>query len=166
MNIKRKRFIAAFVNILLLISAFMLRYSGVAALNIGQAVPLILLPLALSISIFYSENLALLTGFFTGAFIDSVSSDSSCFNTIFLTVGCAVCFVLSSRFLNRNLKAALCLSAGMSFLYFMLKYIIFFVFSGVSVNYDYFVLYLIPSAVYTAVWIFPFYFINKKLSSY
>ncbi|MBE6781350.1 MAG: rod shape-determining protein MreD [Ruminococcaceae bacterium] len=166
MNIKRKRFIAAFVNILLLAAAFMLRYSGVAVFNIGQAVPLILLPAALSISIFYSENIGLLTGFLTGVFIDSVSSDSSCFNTLFFTIGCAVCSVLSSRFLNRNLKAALCLSAGMSFLYFMLKYIIYFVFFGVSVNYDYFILYLIPSAVYTAVWVFPFYFLNKKLSSY
>jgi len=57
----------------------------------------------------------------------------------------------------------------MSFLvslgYFFLKYLIFFVFRSVAVNYDYFMLYLIPSVVYTAVFIIPFYFLEKKLVS-
>lgn len=166
MNIRKKRFIAAFVNILVLCFAFFLRYSGTGILNIGGAVPLILLPIAISITVFYSENVALVTGIIVGVFMDSVSADSSIFNTLFMIIGCVVCNLLSARFFNRNLKSALCLSACMSFLYFSLKYIIFFAFSGVLVNYDYFTLSLIPSAVYTSVWILPFYFLNKKLSNY
>jgi rod shape-determining protein MreD len=161
---KRKPFIAVAVNILLLIVFFTMRHSGLAPLSIGQATPLILLPLVVSISIFYGENVGLLTGFLTGAFMDSVSADSSCFNTLFMLICSAVCGMLSSGLLNRNLKAAICLSVGTSFAYFSLKYLIFFVFSGVSVDYSYFALYLVPSAVYTSLWILPFYFINKKLS--
>lgn len=160
----RKRFIAAFVNIMLLLAFFTLRYSGLSFLHIGRAVPLILLPLAISISVFYGENVGLLTGFFTGAFMDSVSSDSSCFNTLFMVMGCMACGLLSSRFLNKNLKASICLSVGISFAYFVLKYLIFFAFRGLPVDYGYFTLYLIPSAAYTSVWILPFYFLNKKLS--
>ncbi len=166
MNIKRKRFIAAFINVLLLVVAFLLRYSGTSILEIGKATPLILLPLAISIAIFYSENVALVTGLLTGIFMDSVSAESSVYCTLFMVIGCAVCSVLSKRFFNRNLKAALCLSAGMSFLFFTLKYIIFFVFGGILVTFEYFIWYLIPSAIYTAAWILPFYFLNKKLSNY
>jgi rod shape-determining protein MreD len=161
---KKRRFLAVAVNVLLLITFFALRYSGLSFLSIGQAVPLILLPLAVSISIFYSENIGLLTGLITGAFMDSVSTESSCFNTIFMVIACMVCGLLSSTFLNKNLKAAICLSVGASFAYFILKYLIFFSFFGMSVDYSYFTLYLIPSAVYTSVWIIPFYFLNKKLS--
>lgn len=161
---KRKRFLAAIVNVSLLLIFFVLRYSGIAVLNIGQAVPLILLPLALSVAIFYGENVGLITGFFTGAFMDSFSAESSCFNTLFMVLCCSACGLLSTRFLNRNLKAALCISAGAAFAYFVLKYLIFFAFGRVSVDYSYFTLYLIPSAVYTSVWILPFYFLNKHLS--
>lgn len=161
---KKRRFLAAAVNILLLLLFFALRYSGLSVLSIGQAIPLILLPLSVSISMFYGENVGLLTGFFTGAFMDSASTESSCFNTLFMVVACMVCGLLSSNFLNKNLKAAICMSAGASFAYFILKYLIFFAFLGTSVDYSYFTLYLIPSAVYTSVWIIPFYFLNKKLS--
>ena len=164
MTVKVRRFLAALINILLLLLFFVIRYSGIAVLNIGQATPLILLPLALSISIFFGENAGLIAGFFTGAFMDSVSSESSCFNTIFMVVCCMVGGLLSSRFFNKNLKAAACLSVSAAFAYFVLKYLIFFAFQGISVDYSYFTLYLIPSAVYTSVWIIPFYFLNKKLS--
>ena len=166
MSITRKRFVAALINVLLLCFAFFIRYSTTGFLNIGRAIPLILLPLAISISIFYSENVALAEGTIIGIFMDSVSAESSIYNTLFMIICCVVCNLLSARFFNRNFRSALCLSAGMSFLYFTLKYTIFFAFSGVLVNYDYFTLYLIPSAVYTAVWILPFYLLNKKLSNY
>ncbi len=164
MNTKRRRFISVFINILLLLSVFLMHY-GRITLAIGEAVPVILIPLALSIAVCHSENTGLLAGFFAGALMDSAAADTSLFNTVFMVIGCAVCGILSARFFNRNLKAVICLSAGLSFGYFFAKYLIFFAFNSIAASYDYFVGYLIPSAVYTALWIIPFYFLQKKLSA-
>ncbi len=164
MNVKKKRFICAFVNALLILLCFILRFSG-ATLALGEAVPMILLPLVLSVAMFCSENAALTAGFLAGVLMDSSSSETLLFNTLFLTLGALACSLLSSKYLNRNLKSALCLSAGMSFGYYILKYLIYFVFSSVSAQHSYFSSYLIPSATYTALWIIPFYFMQKKLNN-
>lgn len=165
MNIKRKKFISAFVNILLVCIITALRYSGVATFKIGSAIPIILLPLVVSVSMFFTDNAAILLGLFTGILMDSFSSDSSCFNTLFFVLLAAVCNLLCNHFLNRNIKSAVYLSVLISFIYFFIKYLVFFVFKGVSVNYDYFMLYLIPSAVYTAIFVIPFYFLEKNFSN-
>lgn len=163
MDIRRKRFIAAFINGIIIAMIFFLRYSGIATFKIGEAVPILLLPVMLSISIFFSENAALLAGLFCGMLMDSAAADTSCFNTIFFVLSATLCSVLANRFFNRNLKSAVCLSALLSLAYFFFKYLILFVPAGITVGYNYFATYLIPSAVYTAVWIIPFYFLQKKL---
>lgn len=165
MDIKRKRFVSVFVNVFLICLITALRYSGVATFKIGNAVPVILLPLIVSVAMFFSDNVAILSGILSGVLMDSFSSDSSCFNTLCFVVAAAICNLLSNRFLNRNLKAAVYLSALVSTIYFFIKYLVFFVFNGISVNYDYFMLHLIPSVVYTAIFIIPFYFLEKKLSN-
>ena len=164
MNIKRKGLIAVFINILLIFIVFLLRYSGIATFRLGQAVPMLLIPIVIAISMFFGENVTILYGLFAGFLTDCAAADSYCFNTIFMLVAATLCNLFMNRFLNRNLKAAVCLSAGVSFGYFFLKYLIGFVFKGIPVDYDYFVFYLIPSVVYTAVWIIPLYFLEKKLS--
>ncbi len=164
MNKAQKNFVSAFINILLLLILFFMHYGGIT-FAIGRAIPIILIPLVLSVAVCYGENLGLLAGFFAGTLMDSAASETSLFNTLFMVIGCTVCGILSSRVLNRNLKSAICLSGGLSFGYFFVKYLVFFAFNGTAANYDYFVSYLIPSAVYTAIWIIPFYFLQKKLSS-
>ncbi len=158
-----RSFVTAVINALLIFTIFILRYSCGITLGIGQAVPVIIIPLVLSCAIFYGENAAMLTGFFAGVLMDSSASSGSWFNTLFLTLGCLICSFLANRVLNRNIKAAICLSVGFSFGYFFTKYLLFFVFASVAVNYDYFILDLIPSALYTSLWIIPFYFLQKKL---
>ena len=164
MDIKRKRFISAFVNIFLICAITALRYSSVATFKIGNATPVVLLPLVVAIAMFFGDNASILAGLLSGILMDGFSSDSSCFNTLFFVVMSAICNLLSNLFLNRNIKAAVYLSALVSTLYFFVKYLVFFVFRGISVNYDYFMLYLIPSLVYTAIFIIPFYFLEKKIS--
>lgn len=163
MKITRKRFAAAAINTFLLIFIFLLRSCNLL-FSIGDAVPMLLLPLCISISMFFGENATLLCFLFAGLLTDSVSAHSSFFNTLFFVIIGVLCGRLASRVLNRNLKSALCLCTAVAFLYFFSMYLIFFAFGGIHVNYDYFVTYLIPSAIYTALWIIPFYFLQKKLS--
>ena len=164
MNVKYKRFVAVFINALLIFLLALFRYSGVATFRLGEAVPIVLLPVIIAISMYFGDNATILAALFAGVLMDSMSADSSWYNTVFFVIAAAVCNFLSSRFLNRNLKAAAYITLIVSLFYFFLKYLIFFVFGGISVNYDYFLLYLIPSVVYTAAFIVPFYFLEKKLS--
>lgn len=163
MNNRRARFIAAFINTLLIIILFLLRTTGIAIFAIGDAVPVVLLSLVLSIIVSYDENAGIFSSVLAGVLMDTVSSESSLFNTLFFVIAGAACSLLATRFLNRNLKAALCLSAGLSFGYFFAKYLIFTAFRGIGANYDYFTLHLIPSAIYTALLFIPFYFFQKYL---
>lgn len=163
MNKRKAFFISLLTNCLIGAIIFLARYSWGITLALGQAVPILLIPLAVSIAIFFGEGVGLAAGLFIGIFMDSAASDATCFNTLFLSIGCVACGVMAFRFLNRNLKAAICLSAGMSFAYYLLRYVIFYAFRGIEVTYEYFVVNLIPSAVYTALWLIPFYFLEKKL---
>ena len=164
MKVKYKQFVAVTVNILIIVLLAVFRYSGLATFKIGETVPVVLLPVVIAVAMFFGDNASLLSALLAGVLMDSMSADSSWYNTVFFVIAAAVCNFLSSRFLNRNLKAAVYITLIVSLFYFFLKYLIFFVFGGISVNYDYFLLYLIPSVVYTAAFIVPFYFLEKKLS--
>lgn len=164
MNTKRLRFISVFINVVLICLLTALRYSGVLTFKIGNAVPVIVLPVIIAISLFSGNTASLLYALLAGILMDSMASDSSCFNTLFFVITATASNMLISRFLNRNIKAAIYLSAIISLVYFFLKYLIFFAFNSISVNYDYFMLYLIPSVLYTAIFIVPFYFLEKKIS--
>ena len=165
MNVKHKHFVAAFINVLLILAISVLRFSGLATFQIGQAIPIVLLPVIIAIAMFYGDNAAILSAIIAGALMDSMASNSSCFHTVFFVIVAAVCNFLSNRFVNRNLKAAAYLTLIVSLFYYFLKYLIYFVFCRISVGYDYFLLYLIPSVVYTTAFIIPFYFLEKKLSN-
>ena len=165
MKIKLKTIISVAVNISIIFLLVVFRYSGIASFRLGEAVPMVLLPVIIAISMFFGDNASILSALLAGVLLDSMSADSSWFNTIFFVLAAAVCNFLCNRFLNRNLKAALTLTAIVSLIYFFLKYLIFFTFAGVTVNYDYFVLYLLPSVVYTALFIIPFYFLERKLAN-
>lgn len=163
MNNRRARFITAFVNTLLIILFFLARTTGIATFSIGNAIPVILLPLVLSIIVFYDETAGLFASALAGLLMDTVSSEGSLFNTLFFVIAGTACSLLATRYLNRNLKAMLCLSAGFSFGYFFIKHLVFTAFRGIGANYDYFMIHLIPSAIYTAALFIPFYFFQKYL---
>ncbi len=164
-NMKRntQKYIALAVNIFTVLILFLLRYSGLATLAIGQAVPITLLPLVVAIAIFFGEWLGATAGFFVGALMDTVMSGSYCFNTITVMFIGLIAGVLASYYLNKNIRSATCLSLGAAVTYLFVKQIFFYSFKGISIGAEYYTLYFIPTAVYTALFIIPFYFLERKL---
>ena len=55
MNVKYKRFVAVFINALLIFFLALFRYSGVASFRLGAAVPITLLPLIIAISMYFGD---------------------------------------------------------------------------------------------------------------
>ena len=158
-----RKAIAFFVNAMLLITLFVLRYSGLITLTIGQATPITLIPFVVAIALFWGEWLGASAGFFAGALMDSAVNGSSCFNTLTLMLLGLICGVLSSYYVNKNIRSAACLSLGASFVYLFARLTFFYSFNSVATGSEYYSNYFIPTVFYTAVFILPFYFLEKKL---
>ncbi len=157
--------LAFFINLFIIIFLFVLRYSGLVTLAIGQAVPITLIPFVAAVALCYGEWYGAAAGFFAGALMDSVTTASSCFNSLTVMLIGLVCGLLSSYYLNKNLYAAACVSLGASFTYLFARLLFFYSFKGISIGADYYSLYFIPTVFYTALFIIPFYFLEKKLKS-
>ncbi len=163
MKKNNRRFIAFAINAVLLILLFTLRYSGLATLAIGQAVPITLIPFVIAVAIFWGEWVGAVAGFVAGALMDGSMSGSSCFNTLALMLIGLICGVLSSYYMNKNIRSAACLSLGAAFAYLFARLTFFYSFKEISVGTEYYSNYFIPTVFYTAIFILPFYFLEKKL---
>ena len=165
MKKNRGKYLAVLINSVLIIFLFILRYSGLATLAIGNAVPITLLPIVVAIALFYGEWFGATAGLFAGALMDSSMSGSSCFNTLTVMLLGLVCGILSSYYMNKNIRSAASLSLGSAFVYLFLRQTFFYSFKGITVGADYYSTYFIPTVFYTAVFIIPFYFLEKKLKT-
>ena len=124
---------AAVISFFLFSLLFLLHYSDVISISIKTATPIILLPLLCAFSMFSTPAAALISAF-------------------------------SSRLFNRNLRSAALLSFLLTLIYFILRWLIFYAFTvGAQDNLTYLLHYAFPSVVYTNIFIFPFYFLYKKL---
>ena len=165
MKNSNKQIISFIINFFLIVVLYILRYSGIMTLKIGQAVPITLIPFVVAIAIFYGEWWGASAGFFAGALMDGSMSGSSCFNTISIMLVGLIAGVLASYFMNKNIRSAACLSLGSAFAYLFCKMLFFYSFKGIATGAEYYSLYFIPTVFYTALFIVPFYFLLKKLRS-
>ncbi len=163
MKNNNRQLLAFIINIVIIILLYILRYSGIMTFSIGQAVPITLIPFVVAVAIFYGEWLGAVAGFFAGALMDGSMSGSSCFNTLVIMFIGLVSGILASYFMNKNIRSAACLSLGSAFVYLFAKTIFFYSFKGITTGTDYYSLYFIPTVFYTALFIIPFYFLERKL---
>ena len=134
-------------------------------ISIKNATPLIALALVTGYSIFASCGYAAIAGIISGAMIDSVASRSYCFNTVsFLLLGVLVSLAANNLF-NKNIRAAVALTVITSVMYFTARWLVFMAF-GVSIQNSmvYLLSYALPSAFYSAAFIFPFFYIFRYFS--
>ena len=163
MRNRNKQPIAFIINAAILVLLYILRYSELMTLTIGQASPITLIPFVVAIAIFYGEWLGAAAGFFAGAFMDGSMSGSSCFNTLVIMLIGLIAGVLASHYMNKNIRSAACLSLGSAFVYLFVKMIFFYSFKEIPTGAEYYSMYFIPTVFYTALFIIPFYFLEKKL---
>lgn len=150
---------------LLFFILFIITFSGIN-LNIVNARPVILIPAIVTVGYYYGEWKGFIAGIITGVFFDSVAAESICFNTVLFALIGMITGVLITYFFNRNLSSAVVLSVISSFLYFAAKYFIFYLCRANDMSSEYLIFYALPSAIYTCVFIFPFYFLGKFLNKF
>ena len=166
MKKKKKLLLLNLLNFGIIFVLFLLRYSGVLILKIGQAAPVIILPLIVAIAIFFGELSGFTAGLFAGILMDTQVVGSSCFNVFALMLLGLISGLCSTYLLNKNLKSALCLSLCTSFIYFLFRYLVLFVFKGITFSFDYVISYFLPSVIYTSIFILPCYYFEKFLSKH
>lgn len=165
MTEKRQKILANVVNFSLIFVIFIFRYSGLFVLNLGEVTSIMLIPLIVAISMFFGEFSGFIAGLVSGILLDTQVVGSSCFNIFALMLLGLLSGLFSTYLLNKNLKSAICLCLGATFLYFLARYLFLFAFQGSPLNFNYFISHIIPSVVYTSIFIIPFYYIERLLRS-
>ncbi len=136
--------------------------SGIS-LRLFGAVPIVALSLLSAYSSFNSLSSSAVAGVISGAAMDSISANTYCFNTIAFLLIAVLAHLLSRSVFNRNLKAQITLCLMLTFLYYVVYWLLFVGFSlSYGDNLRYFLQSALPSAIYTAALTTPFYFIYKK----
>ena len=165
-----KRHIGILVlNILIFFLPLVFYYSGILTLSIKGATPLLILPILTAFSFFHTPLTCALTGLACGIFMDACALGSFCFNAILLLLLGVFVSLASSNLFNKNIRSAMVLSLITSAIYFILLWIIFHT-KGVTLTDSliYLLRYALPSAIYSALFILPFYYFfryfNKRVS--
>lgn len=156
----RRNFTLALQSVALLIFAI-LHYSDLVSLKIANANPIPAISLLVAVCVFSGMWRGVTMAFIYGMFMDTVASDSVCFNTLTITLVVLVCAVLITYYFNRNVFAVMVLGVISSVGYFVLKWLFLFLIPGVAGQQYYLFSYALPSAFYTAAFIVPFYYIGK-----
>lgn len=164
MTLRKRRFIAFIINFFLFAVLLLIRSTGILTFKIYGAAPLLPLALLIALSIFAGETPAFLTGLAVGAMLDSVSASKFGFNAVTLMLIGLLAALVSNHIFNKNVRAAAVLCLLCSMFYFIVRWIVCDAYLlGFYENAGYFLHYVLPSGIYTAVFILPFYFLEKKL---
>ncbi|MBR6902716.1 MAG: rod shape-determining protein MreD [Clostridia bacterium] len=163
MKTLKKPLYVAVINALLFFVLIILHYSGISV-KIGNANAFSALALLVAIIMFSNELTGVLTGMALGIIIDSVSSTPIGFNAITLTLISFLVTLLSHYLFNRNLKSAMALCLICCALYFAARWLVTFAFAGdIKGSFTYLFSFAATSAIYTAVFIIPFFYLEKRL---
>ncbi len=151
------------VYAVLFVIFYMLTYTEILPLKIGNAAPQLLISITVAVGFFYGEWAGFTAGMIAGVFADAVAADTVCFNMITLMLLGLAVGLMVNHYINKNILSALMLSFAASFIYFFLHWLIFFVFEGIDGVIQYFLYYSLPSLVYSALFILPAYLPGRFL---
>lgn len=154
-----------FANVLIFTFIILFDTSDFVDISIKTATPMLIIPLVCAYSFFANIQHCIIVGAITGAFVDSVSYGAYCFNTIALMLLAVWVSLASNNLFNKNIRAAVVLTLLTAAVYYVCLWMFFYI-----VPYDmksslgYLLKYALPSAVYSTVFILPFYYIYKKFN--
>ena len=164
MNKQNSGYLKIFLYAVLFLLCHLFTYNPFSTLKIGNAVPFMMIAAVITVSFYYGEWWGFTAGIISGAFADAVTSNSFCFNAIFLLFVGTAAGLLLKQYLNHNIFSALTLSGVSCGIFFFIKGLYFMADYGAIQGFEYLLLHSLPSAVYSALFIIPFYYIGKLLN--
>lgn len=167
MNKSTFRFFPNLLQFLIFFILFICYTTGIFVWPIRRVTPMYLLPLLIAFAMHRQETTAAFTGLALGIFMDSASSHSGIFHTVFFFfIGLASSFLIH-YLLNCNIRSALLLALAGSLLYFLSRWLLFHAFSdSMAGSTAYLMQYALPGTIYTTVYIFPFYYLERLFNRF
>lgn len=168
MNSKLKTPFLIFFEGLFIFIFFLLQYNVSDILRIGNASPALLAILVFICSFFFGEAHGLYVGLVSGILMDAVTVDSTCFYALLLMILGFFAGNIATHVLNNNFGAALTLGGAFTAIFFLAKWLFFYVFKGNGQGFVFLSSYALPSFIYSLILFiclyFVFKFIKKKLT--
>lgn len=160
---RSKSLLVALLNFLIFAFLFILHYTKAFQIGNLKANPVSIIPFLVAFSMYNEEWAAAFTGMAIGIFMDSTSVAADGFHTLVLgIIGLTVAFIVHYLF-NNNLRSAIALSLLASLFYFVLRWLFFHAIGGnIDDSIYYLMQYALPSVLYTSIFIFPFYYLQRK----
>ena len=150
------------LNIVIAVFAFVFQYNSFNIFGSLNATPMFTLGFIIVLSMFCSELSSFITGLAFGIITDAVATTALGFNSIVLPLICFGVSLLSHYLFNNNIRSCAVISLSVSFVYFTVKFMIFYS----SVNAKETMMYLmrtaIPSAIITAAFSVLLYLFEKR----
>ena len=165
MTNRKNSFLLFISNAALFIFLILFHYAGIP-IKIMSANPMSVLALLVALVMFSGETAGVIAGAVTGIVLDSAASTPAGFNTIVFTVISFVAVLISKYLFNRNIKSAVILCLICSVMYFAARWLVCFAFKGdIAGSFNYLLRYAAGSALYTTLFVIPFFYIEKRLFS-
>lgn len=168
MNSKLKTPFLVLIEALFVFVFFLLQYNVNDILKIGNAFPPLLVILILVCSFFFGEAHGLYLGLISGILMDAVTDGTTCFYAILLTILGFFAGNIATHYFNNNFGAALTLGTIFMGIFFIAKWLFFYVFKALGQGLKYLTAFALPSLIYSLVifvgMYFLFKFIRKRLT--
>lgn len=123
----------------------------------------ILIPATVCIAMFEREFSGLFFGLASGMMLDSVSSDTVCYYSVFFTLMGFVTGMLITYLMRNNLVTALIFTSVFSLIHNSLYCLLYYLFDGADISFAFYLKYYFASAVYTALLTPIFYFLTRAI---
>ena len=157
-----KKFLLVTFNVIIFFAFSLLHYSDVLSFDFFGAGTTLLIPLLVAFSLWHSPITCAMAGMLSGIIMDSSAQGAYCFNAIILLLVGVFVSVTSNTLFNKNLPSAIVISLICSVIYYLMQWAIFHTFSeGVKHSLSFLLEISLPSAILTALFIFPFYYLYK-----
>ncbi len=146
-----------------LLALYVFEFSAEVLPKLGSATFSVIIPATFISAILFKEWAGAFYGLGVGIAVDTVSSDTFMFNTLFLMFISIVLGLMIRRVFLNNTLSAMILLAGGSFLYYISKWLFCIIPSGNQELWRYFLRITLPSALYTFILSLPLYLITRKI---
>lgn len=164
MRSPKDTFTLRLINALFFTALFLIQYNAAFSVKIFNISPLLPLSLLVAIGMFCSELRGAFTGLVIGVLTDAVANTPPGFNAIVFCFLGLLAVLVTKHLFNNNIISAITLCVLCALLYFLLRWIFCYAFSlSFTENLTYIINTVIPSCVFTAIFIIPFYYLEKAL---
>ncbi len=127
--------------------------------------PVLLVPLALSISVFEDDVPAVIFGLICGLMADSGYSGPMGYYSICLCILCFITSVLMENYIRTNLLSAFIIGTISVPLIIFLQFVLFYIAMGYSSVWEYFISHILSRMIFTWAFVPVFYGLNRFIAA-